>query len=67
MLSNAATDTDDEYGLIKPQEVADMFHVDPKTVARWANAGKLRITRTLGGHRRYHRAEVEALRRELTS
>ena len=35
--------------------------VDPKTVTRWAKAGKLTSIRTLGGHRRYRAAEVRAL------
>lgn len=47
--------------LLTPGEVAQLFRVDPKTVTRWANAGKLSTTRTLGGHRRYHAAEVLAL------
>lgn len=47
--------------LMSPAEVADAFQVDPKTVTRWAKAGKLAHIRTLGGHRRYHRAEVEKL------
>jgi excisionase family DNA binding protein len=38
-----------------------MFRVDPKTVTRWAKAGKLTSIRTLGGHRRYREAEVRAL------
>jgi excisionase family DNA binding protein len=46
-------------------EVAGLLRVDPKTVVRWANAGKLRSVRTLGcrgpGHRRFFRSEVEAL------
>lgn len=47
--------------LLTPAEVAKMFYVDPKTVTRWAKAGKLTAIRTLGGHRRYHRDEVERL------
>jgi len=47
--------------LLTPGEVADMFRVNPKTVTRWANAGKLSPVRTLGGHRRYRRSEVERL------
>jgi excisionase family DNA binding protein len=39
-----------------------MFRVDPKTVTRWGNAGKLSSVRTPGNHRRYKRAEVMALR-----
>jgi len=38
-----------------------MFRVDPKTVTRWAKAGKLSAIRTLGGHRRYSEAEVRSL------
>lgn len=49
--------------LLTPGEVARMFSVDPKTVTRWAKAGKLTAIRTLGGHRRYRATEVEALTR----
>lgn len=48
--------------LLTPGQVADMFNVDPKTVTRWAKDGKLKCIRTLGGHRRFHRDEVEQLR-----
>jgi excisionase family DNA binding protein len=47
--------------LLTPAEVAKLFKVDPKTVTRWAKAGKLTAIRTLGGHRRYRRSEVESL------
>ena len=47
--------------LLTPAEVATMFRVDPKTVTRWAKAGKLTSIRTLGGHRRYRDTEVRAL------
>ena len=46
--------------LLTPAEVAALFRVDPKTVTRWAQQGKLRSFRTLGGHRRYSEAEVQA-------
>jgi predicted site-specific integrase-resolvase len=38
-----------------------MFRVDPKTVTRWATAGKLASIRTLGGHRRYRAGDVRML------
>jgi excisionase family DNA binding protein len=44
-----------------PAEVAALFRVDPKTVTRWADAGKLTAIRTLGGHRRYRQVEVQNL------
>lgn len=47
--------------LLTPAEVAAMFRVDPKTVTRWAKAGKLSSIRTLGGHRRYRESEVREL------
>lgn len=51
----------DTEPLLTPAEVAAMFRVDPKTVTRWAKAGKLTSIRTLGGHRRYREDEVRAL------
>jgi excisionase family DNA binding protein len=47
--------------LLTPAEVAALFRVDPKTVTRWAKAGKLSSIRTLGGHRRYRETEVRTL------
>lgn len=47
--------------LITPREVAALFCVNPKTVTRWAVAGRLTAYRTLGGHRRFSRAQIEQL------
>ena len=47
--------------LLTPGEVATMFRVDPKTVTRWANAGKITAVRTLGGHRRFVESEIRGL------
>jgi excisionase family DNA binding protein len=47
--------------LLTPSEVASLFRVDPKTVTRWAKAGKLTSIKTLGGHRRYRESEVLVL------
>jgi excisionase family DNA binding protein len=47
--------------LLTPAEVAEMFRVNPKTVTRWARAGKITSLRTLGGHRRFREAEIRAL------
>lgn len=44
-----------------PSEVAEVFGVSTDTVAAWADAGRLPCTRTLGGHRRFLREDVEAL------
>jgi excisionase family DNA binding protein len=42
-------------------EVAKLFNVDPKTVARWAAAGRIESFKTLGGHRRYEVDKVVEL------
>lgn len=47
--------------LMTPAEVAALFAVNPKTIARWAKEGHLSAQRTMGGHRRYLRSEVNAL------
>ncbi len=57
----AATGVAVNHGLLTPGEVARLFGVDPKTVSRWADAGKLEALRTLGGHRRYRADEVRRL------
>jgi excisionase family DNA binding protein len=46
--------------LLRTSEVAVLFRVDPKTVTRWAKQGRIKAVRTLGGHRRYHKKDVEA-------
>ena len=53
--------TSEQEVLLTPAEVASLFRVDPKTVTRWAKAGKLTSIRTLGGHRRYKESEVKSL------
>lgn len=44
--------------LLQPHEVAALAGVDPKTITRWAKAGKLPHVMTLGGHRRYRESVV---------
>jgi excisionase family DNA binding protein len=51
--------------LLTPAEVAQMFRVNPKTVTRWARAGKISAIRTLGGHRRFRAAEIRKLLEEV--
>jgi len=50
---------------LRAAEVADILHVSPKTVSRWAKEGKLPFLKTLGGHRRYPEAEIRQLADEL--
>ena len=50
-----------EERLLTRAQVAEMFHVSPSTVRRWAEAGKLPSVKTLGGHHRYDAKAVMAL------
>lgn len=53
--------------LLTPGEVAALFRVDPKTVTRWATAGRIGSIRTPGGHRRFRESEVNELLARLTT
>jgi excisionase family DNA binding protein len=53
--------------LLTPGEVASLFRVDPKTVTRWASAGRIGSIRTPGGHRRFRESEVRTMLADLTS
>jgi excisionase family DNA binding protein len=59
MTQGGVVDTGDR--LLTPGEVAALFRVDPKTVTRWAAAGRIGSIRTPGGHRRFRESEVRAL------
>jgi excisionase family DNA binding protein len=48
-----------EHELLTSSEVAVLFRVDPKTVTRWAQAGRISSIRTIGGHRRFRASEVQ--------
>jgi excisionase family DNA binding protein len=45
---------------INLSEAADLLGVHPATVRAWGDKGDLLMQRTLGGHRRFCRADVEA-------
>jgi excisionase family DNA binding protein len=49
-----------EDRLLKPAEVAAIFRVNPKTVAQWAEMGRLPYIRLPGGQRRYRESDVQA-------
>ena len=52
--------------LLTPGEVALLFRVDPKTVTRWASAGRIGSIRTPGGHRRFRASEIDGLLADQT-
>jgi excisionase family DNA binding protein len=51
---------------LRTSQVAELLHVSPKTVSRWAQEGRLPFFRTLGGHRRYPDGEIRALLETLS-
>ena len=56
------------HNLLTPAEAAALFGVAAKTVARWADTGKLTSVRTPGGHRRFRWDEIrQMLAREESS
>ncbi|QFG10667.1 helix-turn-helix DNA binding domain protein [Microbacterium phage Naby] len=48
-------------------QVAELFGVRVETVRRWADAGRLPCTRTLGGDRRFDAAVVQQLLRDAAA
>lgn len=44
--------------LLTPAQAGAIFGVDPKTITRWADAGKIAFQRTIGGHRRFKEEDV---------
>jgi excisionase family DNA binding protein len=51
---------------LRSAEVAAILQVSPKTVARWAQQGRLPFQRTMGGHRRYPEPAIRELAASLT-
>jgi excisionase family DNA binding protein len=54
-----------EPSYLRAAQAADILHVSPKTISRWAQEGKLPFLKTLGGHRRYPEAEIRELANDL--
>lgn len=56
-------DTHEDAGsrYVSPGDVAQLFGVSVATVRNWDRDGKLIAIRTPGGHRRFLRADLDAL------
>jgi excisionase family DNA binding protein len=46
---------------LRPAEAAELLHVSPQTISRWAKEGRISCVVTLGGHRRFRASEIRAL------
>jgi excisionase family DNA binding protein len=65
MLSKRTRPLPDAESFLHTSQVADILHVSPKTIARWATDGHLPYQRTLGGHRRYPEQAIRQLAASL--
>src|SRR3954451_21567947 len=66
LMAMSNDDFEAPEALLTPSEVAALFRVNPKTVTRWARAGKLTAIRTLGGHRRFRVSEIRRCLEEMS-
>jgi excisionase family DNA binding protein len=66
MLHQRTRPMPDAEPFLFTSQVADLLHVSPKTIARWAKQGRLPFQRTLGGHRRYPEPAIHELLASLT-
>jgi excisionase family DNA binding protein len=62
-VTPAPAPSDERY--LTTGEVARILRVSPKTVARWAQEGRLPHLVTLGGHRRFPEEPIESLAAKL--
>jgi excisionase family DNA binding protein len=64
MLHQRTRPLPDAESFLPTSHVADLLHVSPKTIARWAK-DRLPFLRTLGGHRRYPEQAIRQLAASL--
>jgi excisionase family DNA binding protein len=61
MLYQRTRPLSDAESFLHTSQVADILHVFPETIARWANDGRLPYQRILGGHHRYPEQAIRQL------
>lgn len=64
-MTDRDTYTEAEY--LPIGEAARVLGVSVETVRRWNSRGLIKSSRTLGGQRRFARAEVDRVKTEVTS
>ncbi len=65
MLHQRTRPLPDAESLLHTSQLADLLHVSPNTIARWATDGRLPDQRALGGHRRYPEQAIRQLAASL--
>ena len=64
MLHQRTRPLPDAEPFLHPSHLADILHLSPKRIARWAK-DRLPHQRTLGGHRRYPELAIRELAASL--
>jgi excisionase family DNA binding protein len=49
----------DQKTLYSTADIAHLLNVDASTVKRWADSGRLKCYRTVGGHRRFSMDQIQ--------
>jgi excisionase family DNA binding protein len=65
MLHQRTRPLPDAEAFLPTSHLADLLHLSPKTIARWATDGRSPCQRTLGGHRRYPEQAIRQLAASL--
>jgi excisionase family DNA binding protein len=65
MLHQRTRPLPDAESFLPTSQLADLLHLSPKTIARWAKDGSLPYQRTLGGHRRHPEQAIGQLAASL--
>jgi excisionase family DNA binding protein len=65
MLYQRTRPLPDAESFLHSSHVADLLHVSPKTIARWAKNDRLPSQRTLGRHRRSPEPAIRQLAASL--
>ena len=58
-------DHNETEAYLTPSQAAGLLQVSPKTVNRWAAAGRVPCIVTLGGHRRFSKKAILALAEQM--
>lgn len=65
VLTRGAEGSNGSEEYLRAGEAAQILHVSPKTMSRWAKEGRVPHIVTLGGHRRFSRRAIEELAQRM--
>lgn len=65
VLARAPESSNGNEEYLRAGEAAEILHVSPKTMSRWAKEGRVPHIVTLGGHRRFSRKSIDELAQRM--